>query len=107
MIVVDKPPTVRIVGPASGTSFSAPSNIIVSVTATQSQGQIRKIDFYANDRLLGSASDISTDNFKFNWRDVQKGEYVLKAIAHNDLGVTNASEEVRINVKPRNKEQRK
>ena len=75
------------------------------MTATQAQGQIRNIDFYANDRLLGSASDIGTDNFKFIWRNVQHGEYVLKAIAHNDLGVTKASEEVKINVKPRNKEQ--
>lgn len=103
-IIVDKPPTVSIVEPVSGTSYSAPVNLSISITATQLEGQIKKIDLYANDRLLGSASDVSNDNFKFTWRSVEKGEYRLKAIAQNDLGVTNTSEEVRISVTPRNKE---
>lgn len=100
-IAVNKPPTVKIIRPRPASSFEAPTNMSLSGIATQSQGQIRKIDFYANDRLLGSASDIGTGNFTFTWRVVQEGEYALKAVAHDDLGVTGTSEVVRVSARRR------
>jgi hypothetical protein len=48
---------------------------------------------------------MGTDRFSFTWRDVQPGEYALKAIAVNDLGATETSEVVVINATHRNKGQ--
>jgi uncharacterized repeat protein (TIGR01451 family) len=104
-IIVSRPPTVKLIKPSPSSSLDAPTNLTLSVTASQPQGRITRIDFYANDQLLGSASDVGTDQFSFTWRDVQPGEYALKAIAVDDLGATGTSEIVPIKAKRRNKGQ--
>ncbi len=104
-IIVSRPPTVKMIKPSPSSSVDAPTNLTLSVTASQPQGRITRIDFYANDQLLGSASDVGTDQFSFTWRDVQPGEYALKAIAVDDLGATGTSEIVPVKAKRRNKGQ--
>jgi len=94
-----------MIKPSPSSSLDAPTNLTLSVTASQPQGRITRIDFYANDQLLGSASDVGTDQFSFTWKDVQPGEYALKAIAVDDLGATGTSEIVPIKANRRNKEQ--
>lgn len=100
-VIVSKRPTVKFIKPDSGSSFDAPTNLSLSVVATQPEGKVKRIDFYANERFLGSASDIGTDRFTFTWRDVLEGDYALKAIAHDDLGATGVSEILRIRAKRR------
>lgn len=102
-VIVSKKPRVKFIRPDSGSSFDAPTNLSLSVVATQPEGEIRRIDFYANERFLGSASDIGTDRFTFTWRDVLEGNYALKAVAHDDLGATGISETLIISAKRRNK----
>ena len=97
-VIVSKPPVVKIIQPSRSQTFDAPTNLSLSVNATQPQGRITRVDFYANDQFLGSASDMGTDRFSFTWRDVQPGEYALKAIAVNDLGATGTSEVIVIRV---------
>ena len=66
--------------------------------ATQFEGSIKRVDFYTNDKLIGSASDIDTERFYFTWRGVIPREYTLKAIAVNDLGVSGSSKTLNITV---------
>jgi TonB family protein len=56
------------------------------------------VDFYANDKLIGSASDYRAERFYVTWREVTPGQYTLKAIAVNDLGVSASSKTVNITV---------
>jgi hypothetical protein len=66
--------------------------------ATQFEGSIKRVDFYANDKLIGSASDYRAERFYVTWREVTPGQYTLKAIAVNDLGVSASSKTVNITV---------
>jgi hypothetical protein len=56
------------------------------------------VDFYANGRLIGSASDIATDTFSFTWRNVPAGKHTLKAVAVDDLGVSETSKSITLSV---------
>lgn len=95
-IAVSKPSAVRIINPSEGTSFLSQSNLSIRVKATQPEGSIKKVDFYANGTLIGSASDITTDQFLLTWRNVQEGVYSLTAVATDELGVKSKSPPVKI-----------
>jgi uncharacterized repeat protein (TIGR01451 family) len=96
--VVGKRPEVAIISPAHAPLGSVPTNLIIAATAKQSDGAIRRVDFYANGRLIGSASDIATDTFSFIWRNVPAGKHTLKAVAVDDLGVSETSKSITLSV---------
>jgi hypothetical protein len=95
---VGKPPEVAIISPADTTNVLHSTNVSIAVKARQAEGSIRRVDFYADDQLIGSASDILTDTFRFTWRNVPVGKHTLKAIAVDDLGVSGTSTAVTLNV---------
>src|SRR5207253_5738476 len=95
-ITVGKRPSVTVVSPSEGTRFPASTNLSVKVKATQPEGSVRKIDFFANDKLIGTANDIGTEKFLLTWRNVPEGFYSLTAVATDDLGVAGKSAPVRV-----------
>ncbi|MGH9969248.1 MAG: Ig-like domain-containing protein [Pyrinomonadaceae bacterium] len=95
-MTVSKRPTVSILSPSEGTRFPSPTNLSVLAQAIQPGDYVRKVDFYANDVLIGSASDIATERFRLTWRNVQEGVYSLTAVATDELGVTGKSPPVKI-----------
>jgi hypothetical protein len=97
-VTVSKEPVVSLVDPGTRRPLVGPTNINLESTATQFEGAIKRVDFYANDKFIGSASDIDTERFHFTWRGVIPGEYNLKAIAVNDLGLSGSSKTVNITV---------
>jgi hypothetical protein len=97
-ITVSKEPVVSLVDPSSRRPLVGPTNMSLEAIATQFEGSIKRVDFYANDKLIGSASDIDTQRFYVTWRGVIPGEYTLKAIAVNDVGVSASSKPVSIAV---------
>lgn len=97
-ITVSKEPLVSLVDPNTRRRLICPTNVSLEAIATQFEGSIKRVDFYANDKLIGSASDDATDRFLVTWRGVTPGEYTLKAIAVNDLGVSVSSKTVDITV---------
>jgi len=64
---------------------------------------IRRVDFYDNGVLLGSATDIATESFRFTWRNIPAGQHTLKAVAVDDLGVSESSKPITVNVQKINK----
>lgn len=97
-ITVSKEPVVRLIDPSTRRPLIGPTNMSLEATATQFEGSIKRVDFYADDKLIGSASDIDTARFHVTWRGVTPGEYTLKAIAVNDLGISALSKTVNITV---------
>lgn len=69
---------VSISSPAEGASFATGSDITISVTATDSNGPIRTVEFFADDSKIG---DSTTAPFAFTWTDVPVGNYTLSAKA--------------------------
>jgi uncharacterized repeat protein (TIGR01451 family) len=97
-VTVTKPPIVSIVNPSEGASFPSLYNINITAKASDPDGSIKKVDFYANGLLIGSASDVGTDRFMMTWRRLQDGVHSLTAVATDELGVTSKSDPVKISV---------
>ena len=81
-------PTVSVTAPANGATFVAPANITVNASATDSDGSISKVDFYAGTALIGTAT---TAPYSVQWNSVTAGSYSLKAVATDDRGATTVS----------------
>ena len=96
--IVGKRPEVAIIEPTVRPKFLLSSNLSIAARATQVNGSIRRVDFYANNQLIGSASDIATETFRFIWRNVPVGNHTLKAVAINDLGLSETSKLVTLSV---------
>jgi len=95
--VPNQPPTVAIVTPQPGTVFFAPAEIAVRAEAADRDGVLKKVEFYAGDRLLGVDE---TSPFTASWSDVPVGEYLLTARATDDDDAVTVSSPVRILVRP-------
>lgn len=97
-VIVDSRPEVSIIAPTKPSNVTAPINLTIAARAKQANGSIRRVDFYANNKLIGSASDILTETFSFTWRNVAVGTHTLKAVAINDLGLSETSKLVILNI---------
>ena len=92
---VNTPPAVSLNSPAGGTTFAAPATITMGATATDSNGSVAKVDFYAGSTLVGSDT---TSPYTVSWASVPAGSYVLKAIATDNAGATTTSGTVTVTV---------
>ena len=89
------PPSVSITSPANGDSFAQMSNITITANATDSDGNITKVEFYQGTTKLGE--DTSAP-YSFTWNNVPTGNYVLTAKATDNTGDTTTSSPVSISV---------
>ena len=87
----NQPPTVSIISPASGTGFSAPATITIAAVASDPDGTVDGVDFFAGSQLVGSAA---TSPYSFTLSDVPAGNYTLTAVARDDRGATGTSSSV-------------
>ena len=92
-------PTVSINSPANNTSFTAPANIVIAVTAADADGTVTKVDFYNGSTLLGT---VTSSPYSFNWSNVAAGTYTLTAKATDNAGGTTTSASVMVTVTPAN-----
>jgi hypothetical protein len=84
----NQPPTVSLTSPANGATFNAPASLTLSASASDSDGTIAKVEFYANSTLVGN--DTSSP-YSFNWNNVGTGSYSLTAVARDNAGGTTSS----------------
>jgi hypothetical protein len=88
-------PTVSLTSPAAGASFLAPATITLAATASDPDGTVAWVDFYAGSTLVGS--DPSSP-YSFNWTNVPAGSYALTAVARDNGGGSSTSSPVSITV---------
>ena len=82
------PPAVSLSSPASGASFAAGTSITVSATASDANGTVSSVKFYAGSTLLGT--DTSSP-YSVSWPTVGAGSYSLTAVATDNAGATTTS----------------
>jgi regulation of enolase protein 1 (concanavalin A-like superfamily) len=82
------PPTVSLTNPAAGATFTAPANITVSANASDADGTVSRVEFYAGATLI--ASD-TTSPFSYAWNNVPAGSYSLTAVAYDNAGASTTS----------------
>ncbi|MBI3416778.1 MAG: tandem-95 repeat protein, partial [Verrucomicrobia bacterium] len=90
-------PQVAITVPTNTTSFITGTNILITALASDPNGTVSKVDFYANATLLGTSLNAP---YSYNWINVPIGIYALYAIATDNAGATAISAAVNISITP-------
>ena len=80
-------PQVSITSPASGSSFNSGTVVNVSATATDEDGTISQVEFFANGSAIGTDN---TSPYSVNWT-IGTGSYSLTAQATDNAGATTTS----------------
>ena len=88
-------PSVGLSSPAEGASALAPASFTVSATATDVEGPVASVAFFANGNPI--AQDDSSP-FSVPWTNVVAGSYTLTAVATDAGGLTTTSAPVHVTV---------
>lgn len=88
-------PTVSITAPASNASFPAPATLSLAATASDPDGTVTNVAFFAGSNPLGNAT---ASPFNLDWTDPPLGYYLLTAIATDNAGNTGTSAPVAITI---------
>ena len=89
------PPVVALTSPGDGASYPVGSTITVSAQASDSDGRVSKVEFFRGETSLGT--DTSAP-YGLNWTAASAGNYVLQAVATDNLGASTPSATVSITV---------
>jgi phosphatidylserine/phosphatidylglycerophosphate/cardiolipin synthase-like enzyme/regulation of enolase protein 1 (concanavalin A-like superfamily) len=90
-------PSVSITGPASGAHFTAPANITVTASASDTDGTIAKVQFFAGSTSIGTATAAP---YSVTWSAVPAGSYTITAVATDNQSASTTSSGVSIVVDP-------
>ena len=91
----NRPPTVTLTAPASGTVFTAPANVTIGASATDPENRLDRVEFYAGTTFLGAATSAP---FSVTWPSAPGGTYSLTARVFDADGGTATSPAVTITV---------
>jgi regulation of enolase protein 1 (concanavalin A-like superfamily) len=93
------PPAVSLTAPASGAVFTAPATIALTASASDGDGTVARVDFYAGVTLVGTAT---ASPYSVVWNGVPAGTYNLTAVATDDrgAGTTSAAVDVAVQEPP-------
>jgi phosphatidylserine/phosphatidylglycerophosphate/cardiolipin synthase-like enzyme/regulation of enolase protein 1 (concanavalin A-like superfamily) len=95
----NSPPTVSITSPTSGFTTTAPATITIAASASDSDGTVSKVDFFANGTALGTSTSAP---YSLGWSGVPAGTYSLTAVATDNDAATKTSAAVSITVNGNN-----
>ncbi len=90
-------PTVSLSMPRNGQAFASGATVNLIAVASDGDGSVARIDFYAGTTLLGSAT---TAPYSFAWTNVASGNYSLTANSIDNRGAVTTSAVVAIAVQP-------
>lgn len=92
---VNNAPVVAITAPLNGSVYDAPASVLLTSTASDTDGTISKVEYFNGASLIGLGEGAS---YVFTWNDIPAGNYVLTARATDDLGTSTISSTVNIQV---------
>ncbi len=87
------PPEVSITSPAAAATFTSTDPITIAATATDSDGVIQQVDFYADGVLVGTDT---TSPYSLTWTGAAIGTHALTAVALDNVGATTTSTAVSV-----------
>ena len=93
------PPTISVTSPASGATFAAASTVSLAAAASDPDGSVSGVNFFANGVLLGAGVP-SGGVYTFQWLAALPGTFALTAVATDNLGTTRSSAPVIVTVTP-------
>jgi YD repeat-containing protein len=86
-------PSITLNSPPTGTTFPAGSNITLLATATDLDGTISKVEFFAGALLIGTATVPTSEAvYSVTWTNVNSGAYAIRAnVTDNSNGTTTSN----------------
>lgn len=102
-VASNQPPRITLIEPANGKVFSAPAQIRLLAEASDPDGYVQTVEFFAGDRSLGTKTNFpmvagALNPFQLIWSNVLAGVYTLTAKATDNNGATTFSSVSRITV---------
>lgn len=100
IVVSNAAPAVKLTAPANGASLPAGSNVTVSADASDANDAVQQVSFYADKRLIGTATAAP---YSVVWSNAPAGKYSITAKATDGFGASATSAAVVIsldNAKP-------
>jgi uncharacterized protein (TIGR03118 family) len=94
---VNQPPTVNLTSPTNGTTFAAPASFTLQATASDADGTVAQVDFFAGTNLLGT---VISSPYVQPVSSLAAGTYVFTARATDNSGLAATSSPVTITVTP-------
>jgi len=98
VVIVSAPPTVTITQPSDGATLPAGAPVTVAANASDSDGSVMSVQFFADDVLIG---DDTTPPYNVTWTPLvtSEGKIVeVTALATDNFGITRLSSVVSIRV---------
>jgi alpha-galactosidase len=92
-------PIVSFILPADSSRFPVTDGIELQVDASDSDGEIVKVDFTANGALIGTDAD-STDGWSLLWHSKKSGLFQIIAYATDNTGITASSTPLNVYLAP-------
>ncbi len=89
-------PFVSLIQPTTENEFNLNEKISISATATDTDGSIARVEFFANNNLIGISY---TSPYRYEWICTVAGNYALTAKAFDNEGGSALSTPIEINVK--------
>lgn len=95
--ITNQPATVVITSPKEGASLTPPASLTFSADAFDSDGTVTRVEFYANNALIGSVTERP---YTVSLEDIPAGIYNLVAKAIDNDGTESSSNPVTLRVVP-------
>lgn len=92
---VNTAPTVSITSPSNNASFAQGQSIVVNANASDADGNVMLVEFYANGVKLG---EDATSPYSFTWSGASTGSHTLTARATDNQGATTTSSGVSVTI---------
>ncbi|NUM35156.1 MAG: hypothetical protein HUU50_11465 [Candidatus Brocadiae bacterium] len=102
-IEVDNRPYVTILSPVQNSAFVADSDITIQANAVDpGKRSIQKVDYYANNVLLGTVTSGTDNVYSFVWQKAPAGMYDIKVKATDNNNFTNEAiaRNIKLNIAP-------
>jgi len=96
----NQPPAVSVTTPTVGATFTAPATVTIAATATDPEGRMLSVDFYAGTTLI---TRDTTAPYSVSWSAAAAGTYSLTAVAHDADGGSTTSSAVTVTVQGTNR----
>lgn len=84
---VNSAPSISLTAPTNGTQFTSPASINLSATASDTDGTLTSVTFFANGTNIGSGTPAGGNQYNFTWSNIGVGTYAIKAKATDNDGV--------------------
>jgi hypothetical protein len=95
----NQPPSVSLTAPSNGAAYTAPAAIDIAAAATDADGSVASVEFYAGSTSLFTST---TAPYTFTWQNAPAGTYLLTAVARDDRGAQTTSAALQVTVNPPN-----